>query len=73
MISVKKGLVCDTQAEQLYQSQLQDLKDRLEQSDTTNKSLNNYVQFLRDTYADVFGDVTLGSSVHTYSPVCSGQ
>ncbi|XP_030579934.1 outer dense fiber protein 2 isoform X2 [Archocentrus centrarchus] len=39
------------QMERRYQSQLQDFKDRLEQSDSTNRSLQNYVQFLKGSYA----------------------
>lgn len=43
-------------AERRYQSRLQDLKDRLEQSESTNRSMQNYVQFLKSSYANVFGD-----------------
>ncbi|KAF7241073.1 Outer dense fiber protein 2 [Varanus komodoensis] len=49
-------------AEHRYQSRLQDLKDRLEQSDSTNRSMQNYVQFLKSSYANVFGDSALSSS-----------
>ncbi|KAA0719869.1 Outer dense fiber protein 2 84 kDa outer dense fiber protein [Triplophysa tibetana] len=58
------------EAERRYQSRLQDVKDRLEQSDSTNRSLQNYVQFLKSSYANVFGDTALaGSSFHTPSPI----
>ncbi|KAK3555340.1 hypothetical protein QTP86_014935 [Hemibagrus guttatus] len=50
------------EAERRYQSRLQDVKDRLEQSDSTNRSLQNYVQFLKASYASVFGDLPLSSS-----------
>ncbi|KAF4077516.1 hypothetical protein AMELA_G00209030 [Ameiurus melas] len=50
------------EAERRYQSRLQDVKDRLEQSDSTNRSLQNYVQFLKASYASVFGDTTLSST-----------
>ncbi|CAB1332447.1 unnamed protein product, partial [Coregonus sp. 'balchen'] len=40
------------EAERRYQSRLQDVKDRLEQSDSTNRSLQNYVQFLKASYAN---------------------
>lgn len=50
------------QVERRYQSRLQDMKDRLEQSDSTNRSLQNYVQFLKASYASVFGDSTLTST-----------
>ncbi|KFQ99371.1 Outer dense fiber protein 2, partial [Opisthocomus hoazin] len=42
-------------AERRYESRLQDLKDRLEQSESTNRSMQNYVQFLKSSYATVFG------------------
>uniref|UniRef100_A0A5F9DB49 Outer dense fiber protein 2 n=1 Tax=Oryctolagus cuniculus TaxID=9986 RepID=A0A5F9DB49_RABIT len=43
-------------ADRRYQSRLQDLKDRLEQSEGTNRSMQNYVQFLKSSYANVFGE-----------------
>ncbi|XP_063000949.1 outer dense fiber protein 2 isoform X1 [Elgaria multicarinata webbii] len=49
-------------AERRYQSRLQDLKDRLEQSESTNRSMQNYVQFLKSSYANVFGDSALSTS-----------
>lgn len=49
------------QMERRYQSQLQNMKDRLEQSDSTNRSLQNYVQFLKTSYGNVFGDSLLAS------------
>ncbi|KAG9477654.1 hypothetical protein GDO78_012915 [Eleutherodactylus coqui] len=49
-------------AERRFQSRLQDLKDRLEQSESTNRSMQNYVQFLKSSYANVFGEATLSSS-----------
>ncbi|CAH2316281.1 outer dense fiber 2 isoform X2 [Pelobates cultripes] len=48
--------------EQRFQSRLQDLKDRLEQSESTNRSMQNYVHFLKTSYANVFGDAALSSS-----------
>ncbi|XP_077104773.1 outer dense fiber protein 2 isoform X5 [Siphateles boraxobius] len=58
------------EAERRYQSRLQDVKDRLEQSDCTNRSLQNYVQFLKSSYVNVFGDPALtGSSFRTPSPI----
>uniref|UniRef100_A0A8D0HD48 Outer dense fiber protein 2 n=1 Tax=Sphenodon punctatus TaxID=8508 RepID=A0A8D0HD48_SPHPU len=50
------------QAERRHESRLQDLKDRLEQSESTNRSMQNYVQFLKSSYANVFGDSVLLSS-----------
>ncbi|XP_009952368.1 PREDICTED: outer dense fiber protein 2 isoform X1 [Leptosomus discolor] len=46
-------------AERRYESRLQDLKDRLEQSESTNRSMQNYVQFLKSSYANVFGESAL--------------
>ncbi|XP_047425692.1 outer dense fiber protein 2 [Mugil cephalus] len=56
------------EVERRYKSRLQDLKDRLEQSDSTNRSLQNYVQFLKASYANVFGDVALSTSLRAPSP-----
>lgn len=49
------------QMERRFQSQLQNMKDRLEQSDSTNRSLQNYVHFLKTSYGSVFGDSLLAS------------
>ncbi|XP_044028974.1 outer dense fiber protein 2 isoform X3 [Siniperca chuatsi] len=57
------------EVERRYQSRLQDVKDRLEQSDTTNRSLQNYVQFLKASYANVFGDLALSNSLRAPSPI----
>ncbi|XP_075865190.1 outer dense fiber protein 2 isoform X5 [Microcebus murinus] len=53
-----------------YQSRLQDLKDRLEQSESTNRSMQNYVQFLKSSYANVFGDSPYATYL-TSSPIRS--
>ncbi|CAG5918598.1 unnamed protein product [Menidia menidia] len=47
--------------EQRFQSQLRNMKERLEQSDSTNRSLQNYVHFLKTSYGNVFGDSLLSS------------
>ncbi|XP_035523524.1 outer dense fiber protein 2 [Morone saxatilis] len=57
------------EVERRYQSRLQDVKDRLEQSDSTNRSLQNYVQFLKASYTNVFGDMALSSSLRAPSPI----
>lgn len=44
-----------------FQSQLQNMKERLEQSDSTNRSLQNYVHFLKTSYGNVFSDSLLAS------------
>lgn len=61
--------ICDVQAEGRYQGQLQDMRDRLEQSDNTNRSLQNYVQFLKASYANVFGDLAYSSALQIPSPI----
>lgn len=66
---VCKVCIYDAQVERRYQSRLQDVKDRLEQSDSTNRSLQNYVQFLKASYANVFGDLPFSSSLHAPSPI----
>uniref|UniRef100_A0A7M4DYD5 Outer dense fiber protein 2 n=1 Tax=Crocodylus porosus TaxID=8502 RepID=A0A7M4DYD5_CROPO len=56
-------------AERRYESRLQDLKDHLEQSESTNRSMQNYVQFLKSSYANVFGESALLSSpIRSRSP-----
>ncbi|GAB1606945.1 outer dense fiber protein 2-like, partial [Argonauta hians] len=40
-------------------SKLQDYRDRLEQSESTNRSLQNYVQFLKASYRTVYGDMSI--------------
>lgn len=40
------------QMERRYRTQLQNMKDRLEQSDSKNRSLQNYVHFLKTSYGN---------------------
>ncbi|MEQ2306831.1 hypothetical protein AMECASPLE_012249, partial [Ameca splendens] len=47
--------------ERRFHTQLQNMKERLDQSDSTNRSLQNYVQFLKTSYGNVFGDSLLAS------------
>ncbi|KAK2186785.1 hypothetical protein NP493_189g05031 [Ridgeia piscesae] len=47
------------EAERKFNSRLYDLKDRLEQAHSTNRSMQNYVQFLKNSYSNVFGDTPL--------------
>ncbi|KAK2838097.1 hypothetical protein Q5P01_015309 [Channa striata] len=47
--------------ERRFRSQLQNMKERLEQSDSTNRTLQNYVHFLKTSYGNVFGDSLLAS------------
>ncbi|KAF6034066.1 ODF2 [Bugula neritina] len=54
------------EVERKFNSKIYDLKDRLEQSHATNRSMQNYVQFLKSSYASVMGDVSTTSPI---SPV----
>ncbi|KAG7321088.1 hypothetical protein KOW79_015503 [Hemibagrus wyckioides] len=57
------------EAKRRYQSCLRDVKYRLEQSDSTN-SLQNYVQFLKASYASVFGGLPFSrSSLRAHSAI----
>ncbi|XP_036000220.1 outer dense fiber protein 2b [Fundulus heteroclitus] len=47
--------------ERRFHTQLQNMKERLDQSDSTNRSLQNYVQFLKTSYGNVFGDSLMAS------------
>ncbi|XP_058492312.1 outer dense fiber protein 2-like isoform X2 [Solea solea] len=49
------------QMENRFQTHLQNLKDRLDQSDCTNRTLQNYIHFLKTSYGNVFGDSWVGS------------
>ena len=42
--------------ERRYASQLGDLRDKLEESNNNNRSMQNYVNSLKTTYASVFND-----------------
>ncbi|XP_011491367.1 outer dense fiber protein 2 isoform X2 [Oryzias latipes] len=42
-----------------FQSQLQNMKERLEHAASTNRTLQSYVQFLKASYGNVFGDTFL--------------
>lgn len=44
------------EAEKKFSSRLQDMRDRLEQANSTTRSMQNYVHFLKSTYANVFSD-----------------
>jgi len=44
------------EAERKFNTRLQDMRDRLEQANTTTRSMQSYVQFLKSTYANVFTD-----------------
>lgn len=44
------------ESERRYTSQLGELRDKLEQSNNNNRSMQNYVNSLKTTYATVFND-----------------
>lgn len=59
MEAVSQLCAVPLQAERRFESRLQDLKDRLEQSESTNRSMQSYVQFLKASYDNVFGEGAL--------------
>ena len=62
------------EAERKFNSRLYDLRDRLEQSHATNRSMQNYVHFLKTSYANVFGDTAAAASTFgASSPVGKGS
>eukprot|EP00794_Sanderia_malayensis_P016219 gene16219-17852_t len=44
------------ESERKFNSRLQDMRDRLEQANTTTRSMQSYVSFLKSTYANVFNE-----------------
>lgn len=58
--SIMYMCMCDAQNERRFSSQLFDLRDRLEQSHSTNRSLQSYVEFLKNSYTAVFSDTISG-------------
>ncbi|XP_067269661.1 outer dense fiber protein 2b isoform X2 [Pseudorasbora parva] len=52
--------------EKRFQCKLQDMKNQLEQVNSTNRSLQNYVHYLKASYTNVFGDSALTSSLNPH-------
>lgn len=50
--------------EKRFQCKLQDMKNQLEQVNSANRSLQNYVHYLKASYTNVFGDSALTSSLN---------
>ncbi|KAL1269732.1 hypothetical protein QQF64_032021 [Cirrhinus molitorella] len=50
--------------EKRFQCKLQDMKNQLEQVNSANRSLHNYVHYLKASYTNVFGDSALTSSLN---------
>jgi len=48
--------LCYSQSERRFSSELRDLRDRIEQSHNTNRSLQSYVDFLKNSYSATFSD-----------------
>ena len=46
-----------------FNSRLEDLKSRLEASHSTNRTMQNYVHFLKNAYTTAFSDSTLALNV----------
>ncbi|XP_031426709.1 outer dense fiber protein 2-like [Clupea harengus] len=57
---------CKDETEHRNQSRLEELKKKLEQSDSTNRSLQSYVHYLKASYTNVFGDPFPTSTAHTH-------
>lgn len=51
-------------SERRYQSKVRELQDRLEQANATKRSMENYANFLKSSYASVFSEAG-GSSPPT--------
>lgn len=45
------------EAERRYNSKLYDMRDRLDQANSTTRSMQNYVSFLKSSYANVFDEL----------------
>jgi outer dense fiber protein 2 len=52
--------------ERRFTSQLRDLRDKLHQSNNTNRAMQNYVNSLKTTYASLFND-TIPASLTRYT------
>ncbi|XP_058640483.1 outer dense fiber protein 2b isoform X2 [Onychostoma macrolepis] len=52
--------------EKRFQCKLQDMKNQLEQVNSANRSLQNYVHYLKASYSNVFGDSALTSSLNPH-------
>lgn len=54
-------------ADRRYHSRIHELQERLDQANATKKSMENYVNFLKSSYANVFNDSgTPGSPLPTF-------
>ncbi|KAL5249958.1 hypothetical protein ACHWQZ_G015886 [Mnemiopsis leidyi] len=47
------------EAEKRSQQRINEMRERLEQANNTTRSMQNYVNFLKQSYSSVFGDTTL--------------
>ncbi|XP_056093525.1 outer dense fiber protein 2b [Rhinichthys klamathensis goyatoka] len=52
--------------EKRFQCKLQDMKNQLEQVNSANRSLQNYVHYLKASYTNVFGDSALTTSLNPH-------
>uniref|UniRef100_UPI00358E1095 outer dense fiber protein 2-like isoform X2 n=1 Tax=Myxine glutinosa TaxID=7769 RepID=UPI00358E1095 len=55
------------EVERRLQSKLQDIRDRLEHAESTIRSLHSYVDFLKASYASVFGDIPVSQRARSQS------
>ncbi|XP_065830108.1 outer dense fiber protein 2-like isoform X2 [Oscarella lobularis] len=51
------------ETERRSKSRIYDLQDRLEQSQNTNRNMESYVKFLKASYANVYGDSPLSTTI----------
>ena len=54
--------LCHAQIERRYQSRVYELQDKLDRANSTKKSMESYVSFLKSSYASVFNDTGQPSS-----------
>ena len=62
--------MCNIQNERRFNSQLYDLRNRLEQSHCTNRSLQSYIEFLKNSYTAVFSDTIAGLPTANQRSAC---
>ena len=51
------------QTERSLNSRLEDVKTRLEASQSSNRTMQNYVHFLKNAYTTAFSDSTLAMNI----------
>ena len=54
---------CLLQMERSFNCRFEDVKSRLEAAHSTNRTMQNYVHFLKNAYTNAFSDSTLNMNV----------